>query len=182
MKYHILLLEDVLNHGRKGDLVFVPPGFARNFLLPQGKALLASNSTIKMREKLQNERSQQAEQDKASSLALADQLKGVIVETVVKVDPDGHMYGSVTVADIVEILAKEGYEVDKKHIALHHPIKVIGNHHVALKLPEGVEASVGLTVKPDREIKKKAALKEEVAAKDPIDQVIDAIEEIEGNS
>jgi large subunit ribosomal protein L9 len=182
MKYQILLLEDVLNHGRKGDLVSVPPGFARNFLLPQGKALLASHSTIKMREKLQKERAEQAEKDKVTSLALASKLKGVVLETVVKVDPDGHLYGSVTIADIVEILAKEGYEVDKKYIALHHPIKLLGNHHVPLKLPEGIEASVGLTVKPDREIKKKAGLKEEAPVSDPIDQVIDVIEEIEGNS
>jgi large subunit ribosomal protein L9 len=182
MKYHILLLEDVLNHGRKGDLVFVPPGFARNFLLPQGKALLASNSTIKMREKLQTERSEQAEKDKKTSLELASRLKGVMLETVVKVDPDGHLYGSVTVADIVDLLAKSGYEVDKKSIALHHPIKVIGNHHIPLKLPEGVEAAVGLSVKPDREIKKKPSHREEAAETDPIDQVVDAIEEIEGSA
>ena len=173
MNYHVLLLEDVLNHGRKGDLTHVKPGFARNCLLPQGKAILASKSTIKLRERLQKERLEQAAEDRKESEALAKTLQGKMFETVVKVDPEGHMYGSVTAQDIAAILQKEGHAIDKKHIALSHPIKQIGNHQVRLLLPEEVEGSVGLTVKPDREIKPKAAKKkteeeksEEEASKD----------------
>jgi len=165
-KYHILLLEDVVNYGRKGDLVHVAPGFARNFLLPQKKALLATRVTIKMRAKLQEERGLQAAIDRKESEAIAAKLEGKSFETIVKVDPEGHLYGSVTIADIIEIMSREGFVVTKKHLALVQPIKNLGSHQVNLRLPEGVEVSVGLIVKPDREIVKKAAVKEEVVPAD----------------
>ncbi len=168
-KYHVLLLEDIVNYGRKGDLVHVAPGFARNFLLPQKKALLATRVTIKMRTKLQEERSLQASIDRKESEKLAATLEGKTFETIVKVDPEGHLYGSVTAAEIMDIMNREGYEITKKHVALIHPIKNLGSHQVNLRLPEGVEVSVGLIVKPDREIVKKAVAKEEVA---PVDSAL----------
>ena len=155
MKYNLLLLEDLTNYGRKGDFVLVAPGFARNFLLPQKKAILASYSTIKMREHLQKEREAEAVRDRTKSEKVAKEVQGQVFETVVKVDPDGHLYGSVTVADISEILSRAGHTVDKKHVALLHPIRALGSYEITLKLPENVEASIGLTVKPDRELKKK---------------------------
>ncbi len=166
MKYHVLLLEDVINYGRKGDLAHVAPGYARNFLLPQKKAMLATRATLKMRTHLQEERNKQAAIDKKESEKLAKTLEGRTFETIVKVDPEGHMYGSVTSMDVLEILVREGIEVSKKHIALAHPIKNIGSHHINLRLPEGVEVSIGLMVKPDREIVKKteAPKLEEIAA------------------
>ncbi len=156
-KYNILLLEDVINYGRKGDLVHVAPGFARNYLLPKKKALLATRVTIKMREKLQQERKVQAEIDRKESEKLAAKLEGKTFETTVKVDPEGHLYGSVTAHDIMELVVREGFTIEKKHVALLHPIKQIGTYQVNLRLPEGVEVSIGLLVKPDREIVKRAA-------------------------
>lgn len=166
MKYHVLLLEDILNHGKKGDLTHVTPGFARNFLLPQKKAILASQSTLKLRERLQKEREEQAKKDRVLSEALAAKLQGQIFSIVVKVDPDGHMYGSVSHNEILDLLTRAGHTLEKKHIALMHPIRQIGTYQITLKLPEGVEASIGLEVKPDREIKKKEA-KQEVAPSAP---------------
>ena len=157
-KYHILLLEDVVNYGRKGDLVHVAPGFARNFLLPKQKALIATRVTLKLRARLQEERNKQADIDRKESEKLAQKLEGKSFETTVKVDPEGHLYGSVTTADISEIMAREGFEVSKKFIALPHAIKQVGTIQVNLRLPEGVETSVALIVKPDREIVKKAAV------------------------
>jgi large subunit ribosomal protein L9 len=154
-KYHVLLLGDVVNYGRKGDLVHVAPGFARNFLLPQKKALLATRVTIKMREKLQEERKLQASVDRKESERLAKELEGKSFETTVKVDSEGHLYGSVTTTDIRELLLQGGFEIHKKCISLAHAIKQIGSYQVTLRLPEGVEAIVALLVKPDREIVKK---------------------------
>lgn len=162
MKYHVLLLEDVPNHGRKGDLAFVAPGFARNYLLPRGKAMMATSATINMRKKLQEERGLQAKKDRADAEALAAKIHKKSFAITVKVDPDGHMYGSVAAADISTLLFNEGFEVDKKYIALNHPIRETGNIEVRLKLPEGVEASIGLSVNPDREIKKKVVKEEKV--------------------
>jgi len=155
MKYHLLLLEDIVNHGRKGELVHAAPGFARNYLLPQGKALLATRSTIRLREKLKAERDEQAAIDRKESLAMAEKMQGTIVDTVVKVDQEGHLYGSVTAADISKILEENGFKVEKKCISLHHPIRQIGVYQVSLTLPEEIEATVGLEVKPDRKIIKK---------------------------
>lgn len=160
MKYHLLLLEDIINHGRKGELVYVAPGYARNFLLPRGKALLASNATVRMREKLQKERAEQAAKDRKASLELAEKFKERMFETIVKVDQEGHLYGSVTAADISKILETYGYTIDKKCIQLHHPIKQLGNVQISLVLPEDVSVTIGLEVKPDREIKKKKAEKQ----------------------
>jgi large subunit ribosomal protein L9 len=159
-KYHILLLEDVINYGRKGDLVHVAPGFARNYLLPEKKALLATRTTLKLRERLQEERKKQAEVDRKESEKLAQKLEGRMFETTVKVDSEGNLYGSVTAADICEIMGREGFLLHKKNIAIHHAVKTLGTHHILLKLPEGVEVVVGLVVKPDREIVKREKVAE----------------------
>lgn len=155
MKYHVLLLEDVTNHGRKGELTHVAPGFARNFLLPQAKAIMATHATVKMQEKLQKERAEQAKKDKAESEKMKAELQGKMYSTVVKVDADGHMYGSVTIADILTLLFNDGVKLEKKHVALHMPIKSLGKHEVTLKLPEDVVAKITIEVKPDRVIEKK---------------------------
>lgn len=178
-KYNLLLLEDIVNYGRKGDLVHVAPGFARNFLLPQKKALMATRATLKMREKLQEERKIQAELDRKESEKLAQKLEGKMFETTVKVDPEGNLYGSVTIQDIVEIMSRDGFTIEKKSIALVHPIKNIGAHHVQLKLPEGVEVAVGLTVKPDREIVKKAVVEEVAKVEEVVSETTEEKQEEE---
>jgi len=152
MKYHLLLLEDVINHGKKGDVVYVAPGYARNFLLPKRKAVLATKDALKMRKKLQEERQQQAQKEKELAESLAHNLDGACFETVVKVNPIGHMYGSVTSIDVVEILSQSGHSIDKRWVFMPNPIKMAGTHKVLLNLPEGVKASIDLTVKPDQEI------------------------------
>jgi large subunit ribosomal protein L9 len=155
MKYHVLLLEDLTNYGRKGDLARVAPGFARNFLLPEGKALLATPSTIKMQANLKKERDEQAKKDKVESEKLAASLKGRQFSTVVKVDNDGHMYGSVSSKDIAVLLFNEGVTLDKKHVALHSAIKTLGTHTISLKLPESVVCEIIIEIKPDRIVEKK---------------------------
>lgn len=165
MKYHVLLLEDVTNHGRKGDLAHVAPGFARNHLLPKAKAVLASLSTIKMQAKLKKEREEQAKIDKVESEKVAASLKGKVYSTIVKVDSDGHMYGSISAKDIVTLLFNEGVTLEKRQVALHLPLKSLGTHTVTLKLPEEVTCDISIEIKPDRIIeKKKKEVKPEVAA------------------
>lgn len=176
-KYHILLLEDITNYGRKGDLVHVAPGYARNFLLPQKKAMLATRATIKMRSRLQEERKKQADIDRKESEKIAQKLEGRTFETVVKVDPEGHMYGSVTSMDVLEILLREGLEVEKRHVSLIQPIKHIGTHQVNLRLPEGVEVAIGLIVKPDREIVKRVVAEEAPKVEEAAAEVVETAEE-----
>ncbi len=141
-----LLLEDVDGLGRTGDLVTAKPGFANNYLEPQGKAVRADKRTLRMQARLQEERAKQAEIDKKVSLEIAQKVKDLVLETRVKVDPDGHMYGSVAAAEIEALLKEKSLEVDKKCIRLSHPIKETGIHTVVLKLKEGVDAQVKVKV------------------------------------
>ncbi len=146
----LLLLEDVINVGRKGDIVTVKPGYARNFLLPQKKAVVADKHTLKMQSKLQLEREKQAHTDREESERIKGQIEHKTYNTQVKIDPDGNLYGSVTAQDIVDILAEKGVFIDKRDIRLAHPIKSLGKHTVHVKLKEGVETQIVMQVEGDR--------------------------------
>ena len=157
----LLLLEDVDNVGRKGDLVKVRPGYARNFLVPQQIAVVATKEALNRRAKLQQARANQAVVDKEESDQVALSLKDVVLSIEVKVDPEGHMYGSVGAGDIVELFAQQGLTMDKRFIQLAHPIKKSGIHTLSLRLKEGVLATCTLKVIPEGQT---LDMPEEVAA------------------
>lgn len=143
----LLLVKDVEDLGRSGDLVKVKPGYARNFLLPKKLGVIADKRALRMQEKLQEERRIIAAEDRKASEKLAEILKGVVITSVVKVDQEGHMYGSVTALDIVHLLRElHKVEIDRKSVLLKHPIKALGDHTIELKLKEGVPSSVVLKV------------------------------------
>lgn len=156
-KYRVLLFEDVKKQGRKGEVVDVKPGFARNYLLPQGKAHIATKQILRLQEQLQKERLEQAKRDKEEAEKLAANLSGKSFDTVVRTDPDGNMYGSVTAAMIAEMITQAGFPLEKHHVGLTHPIKQIGTVPVTLHLGEGVTTQVSFTVKPDGVVKKPEA-------------------------
>lgn len=153
----LLLVEDVMDLGRKGDLVSVRPGYARNFLYPYGLAVLADPRALKMQQRLQEERQKKASEDKQESEKIAASMAGVTVTTVVKVDHDGHMYGSVSAADIAKLIEEQaGLTVDKHHIALKHPYKEVGVFECPIKLKEGVLSSVTVKIVPEEQSSSKA--------------------------
>lgn len=148
----LLLLKDVEDLGRSGDVVKVKPGFARNFLLPRGLGIVADKNALRMQERLQEERKQRASQDKMESEELASKLKDLTLTARVKVDQEGHMYGSVSALDVVHLLAKEkNFDIEKRSVMLKHPIKSTGKHKIEIKLKEGVTASFSLSVEPEAE-------------------------------
>jgi large subunit ribosomal protein L9 len=149
MGNQLLLLQDVDNLGRSGDLVSVKPGFSRNFLLPQKKAVIADKFTLRLQAKLKEERSKQAAVDRSEAESLSRRLEGMVLGIEVKVDPDGHMYGSVGASDIVRLFDAEGVKMEKRHVMLVHPIKSLGVHPIQLKLKEGIPAAVTLHVIPE---------------------------------
>ncbi len=149
MKQQILLLDDVHGLGRSGDVVTAKPGFIRNFLLPKKRAVIADKHTLKMQTKLREEREKKAAQDRKEAETFAAKLKSVVIETEVKVDPEGRMYGSVTATELAQMLKDSGHALDKKNIVLPHAIKTLGTHSIALRLREGVEAKFTLEVKPE---------------------------------
>lgn len=150
MATKLLLIQDVEDLGRSGDLVNVKPGYARNFLIPQQLAVVADKRTIKMQARLQEERQQKAIEDRAESEAVAQKLEGLVITTHVKVDHDGHMYGSVTQADIVRLMQEQhSIELEKKNILLKHPIKEVSVVELDIKLKEGITSKVTLKVIPE---------------------------------
>ena len=151
MNNQLLLLEDIANVGRKGDLVKVKPGFARNFLIPQQKALIADRSVIKIQARLKEERAKQSIEDKKDAENMREKLEHLVVTQEVKVDPDGHMYGSVTAKHIVDLLAQNGVSIERRMVSIEHSIKKVGTHSITLKLKEGVEAQFNLKIEADEE-------------------------------
>jgi large subunit ribosomal protein L9 len=141
----VILREHVDNLGRRGDLVKVADGYARNYLLPRKLALLATDGNKKVieREKVKFD-VKEAEEQKVAQ-AVADRLATVEVEITRKVGETDALFGSVTNADIADALAAKGFDIDRRKIQLHEPIKKLGDHTVPVKLHRDV--TVPLKVK-----------------------------------
>lgn len=147
MATQLLLTEDVESLGRQGEVVAVREGYARNFLLPQGLAVVASAGTLRMQQKLKEERAKKAIIDKQEAEETASRLLGLTLTVVVKVDHEGHMYGSVSAAEITHLLQEHHHiALEKKAIQLKHPIKTTGVHDIHVRLKEGVETIIHLKV------------------------------------
>ena len=149
MPIQLLLTEDVDALGRSGEVVSVKPGYARNFLLPGKKAVAASNQTLRLQARLQEERAKQAAVDRKVSEENAARLQGTALEIEVKVDQEGHMYGSVSAMDIVKLFAEQGVELEKRNVLLSQPIKTLGVHNLTLRLKEDVMLPFVLKVNSD---------------------------------
>lgn len=152
MAQKILLLEDVENVGRKGEVAAVKPGYAFNYLIPQGFALVANRTALRRQVKLQEERRIRAEQERKESLELSSRLEGETVEIEVKVDHEGHMYGSVSALDIIRhVKLKTGIDLEKKMIPLKHPIKEVGIFDLSIRFKEEVTAQIHVKIYPKEE-------------------------------
>ncbi len=146
----LLLVRDVEKLGRSGDVVRVRNGYARNFLIPEGLAVVADKGTLRRQARLKEERLKQAEQDRQESQAMADRLQSVTLTTIVKVDPEGNMYGSVSDHDLVRLLEEQaGIHIERRAFQLKHPIKETGVHSIAIKLKEGVVGEIRIKVIPE---------------------------------
>ncbi len=164
MKNQLLLLEDIEGLGRSGDIVTAKPGYIRNFLVPQKKAIIADKSSLKLQARLKEERLKKAAIDREASEEFAKSMEGLVLSTQVKVDTEGRMYGSVTSIDIARMLQEKGYAIDRKSVLLPQPIKKLGSFSIELRLKEGVPAKVSLEVAPEPGLifpKLKAVIKEE---------------------
>ena len=142
----ILLIKPVEGLGAEGDQVKVRNGYARNYLLPQkiGVAITAANR--KQVEVLKQRRAVREAAELNDAKAVASALEKVNIAIAVKTGEGGKLFGSVTNRDIADALAKEGLEIDRKHVELSEPIRVIGAHTVPVKLAKDVSASVKVYV------------------------------------
>ena len=143
----VVLREDVQHLGAVGELVRVRAGYARNFLLPRGKAALATAGSVRQIEDHKRVAIARAAKLKLSADALATQLSGVSIEITRQAGEGDKLYGSVTSKDIVDAIKAKGYDVDKKDLVLPDAIKDVGEYTITVKLGSGVESKIKLVVK-----------------------------------
>jgi large subunit ribosomal protein L9 len=142
----IVLREDVEKLGRRGEIVDVAAGYARNFLLPKGKALHATDGNLKRVEQERRKFAVHLAKEKEDAAAMARRLAGISCTIVRKVGENDHLYGSVTPADIAEYLVKEGIELDKRRILLDEPIKALGIYTIPVRLHPEVSGEIRVWV------------------------------------
>jgi len=142
----VILLERVAKLGQMGDVVSVKQGFARNFLLPKGKALRASAENMKRFEDQKAQLEAQNLEAKSEADAVAKKLDGQQFIVIRSASDAGSLYGSVTVRDAADAATEGGFTIDKKQCVLNKPIKELGIHHLTVVLHPEVEVTVELNV------------------------------------
>jgi len=142
----LILTESVPSLGEAGDLVRVRPGFARNYLVPQGKAIFASESKVAELEHHKRVVAEKVALQLKDLNAARDRLQSLALEVSARVGEEGKLFGSVTSVQIAELLAEKGFEIDRRKIELAEPIKEAGEHSVPVKLHRDIVAQVKLTV------------------------------------
>jgi large subunit ribosomal protein L9 len=147
----ILLREDVENVGGRGEIVKVKAGYARNFLLPQGIATLATKGNLKQIEGERDALLKKAAVERSTAEAQSSQMSGISLEFVRKAGEGGTLFGSVTSMDIAEALQAKGYEIDRRKIVLKDTIKETGSFTVNLKLHREVTIPIPVTVRGEGE-------------------------------
>jgi large subunit ribosomal protein L9 len=155
----VILKEDVANLGHRGDVVKVADGYGRNFLLPRKLALQATAANKAVIEQMKAAAARRSATEKVQAEALAAQLEPVVLTFTRKSGESGHLFGSVTSADIASELAAKGFDIDRRKIVLGDAIKALGNHEVSVKLHREVTAHVKVKVIGD--------VAEEAAAETP---------------
>jgi large subunit ribosomal protein L9 len=145
----VLLREDVAGVGRRGDIVKVASGFARNYLLPEGRAIAATQGVEGQAERMRNKRDLQEAQDRSSAEAQAGLLAGSVVPIAARAAGGGRLFGSIGPGEVSEaILASKGVEVDRRHVVLPEHIKETGTFDVTVELFRDLTAVVTVEVKP----------------------------------
>ena len=141
----IILKEDVINLGYKNDIVKVKDGYGRNYLIPQGKAVIATESAKKVLAENERQRAHKLAKIKADAEALAAKLNGVTLNLQAKVNEEGVIFGGVGAAQIAEALAAKGFEIDRKAIAVE-TVKAVGAYTATINLHRDVKAQVAFEV------------------------------------
>jgi large subunit ribosomal protein L9 len=145
----LILREAVPGLGEAGDLVQVKVGHARNYLLPKGKAVLATEAKVRELEHHRRVVMEKVAKEMKDLEVLRDHLQSVALEVSARVGEEGRLFGSVTAVQIAELLAEKGFEIDRRKIALDEPIKEVGEHGVPIRLHRDLTAEIKVTVNPE---------------------------------
>ncbi|MFH1387768.1 MAG: 50S ribosomal protein L9 [Patescibacteria group bacterium] len=146
----VILLQDIDKLGKKGDIKEVADGYARNLLIPNKKAVLASKSEIIKAEEQKKIDTEKAEQELIRFQEVASRLDGFELEIPAKVGEDNKLFGAITTVKISEELKKNNFEIEKNKIKLEEPIKEIGEYEIPIELPHNLEAKIKLIVTEEK--------------------------------
>ena len=145
----VVLRADVDSVGKKGDLVEVADGYARNYLVPRGLAIVATKGVVKQAETMRRAREVKEARERESVQVLADRLTGQTVRVEARAGEGGKLFGSVTAVDIADAVHQQlGIDLDRRKLHLPEAIKDVGSHEVSMHLFEGVEAAFTVVVDP----------------------------------
>jgi len=142
----VILKEDYTGLGYKNDVVKVKPGFARNYLIPRGIAILATEGNKKMLAENLKQAAHKAEKLKNEAVALAERIGELVLEIPAKVGESGKIFGSVTTTQLSEALKKQGFDIDRKKIAIAGEVKMIGEYKATLDLHREVKLTIAFRV------------------------------------
>lgn len=145
----IILREDVPNVGHTGDIVKVKPGFARNYLLPRGLAVVADRRNVGELEHQKRVLAEKRGRERRASELAAESLSKVRLVMKARAGEGGKLFGSVTNLDVEKGLVEQGFAVERRRIRLDEPIKSLGEHKVTIRLAAGVDTTVLVTVEAD---------------------------------
>jgi large subunit ribosomal protein L9 len=168
----LILREEVPKLGHAGDVVSVKPGYARNYLIPQGLATHASEGRLAQVEHDKRQIAERVEREKKLQESLRDRIQSLTLEVEAQAGEGGKLFGSVTAMQIAELLAEKGVEVDRRRVALSGPIKEVGEHTVPIRLHRDVEAEVKVVVRAAGEPADEA--KPEAGAESPAEPTAEA--------
>ncbi len=144
----VVLIKDLEGYGSFGDVISVKDGFARNYLIPRGFALPATEENLRHVNSILSQRARKLQREKEKAQELAKRLSGLVLEIVRQVGERGKLFGSVTSQDIAQALQEKGFDVDRKKVMLRNPIKEIGIYTITLKLHPEVSVDIKVDVKP----------------------------------
>ena len=145
----VILTETINSLGIIGSEVEVAPGYARNYLLPQKKAVPATDRNRKMLEQEKKKFDLQIAKEKKIAEEMAEQLQGVVCQIAAKVSDEDRLYGSVNVRDIVRALQKQDIRVEKRMVLLNEALKTIGTFQIPIRVYKGVEPEITVEIVPE---------------------------------
>ncbi|HUZ11208.1 MAG TPA: 50S ribosomal protein L9 [Acidimicrobiales bacterium] len=143
----LVLRSDVNGVGRRGDIVDVAGGFARNFLLPQGRAIVATEGVEAQASAMRRARDLREARDREAAESKAKVLAGAVLSVRARAGTGGRLFGSVTALDVVEAArGQKGVEIERRHVVLDEPIKAVGSYDIPVRLFEGVATVLTIEV------------------------------------
>ncbi len=142
----VILKDDIKNLGYKDDIVSVKPGYGRNYLIPQGLAIIASSSNKKMAEENARQASHKADKIRNDAQALADKMGDLTIEIPAKAGESGKIFGAVTTLQVADVLKDKGFEVDRRKIYFNQDIKNLGEYTAEIDLHKEVKKEITIKV------------------------------------